>query len=132
MITVWTNGCFDIIHRGHIEMFKYASSLGDKLIVGIDSDEKVKKDKGNNRPFNCLSDRLEVLQAIKYIDEVCVFENTKGLEKLIKNIKPDIMVLGSDWRGKKVVGSEFSKNVKFFDRITGYSTTNILNYDLRF
>jgi D-beta-D-heptose 7-phosphate kinase/D-beta-D-heptose 1-phosphate adenosyltransferase len=132
MITVWTNGCFDIIHRGHIEMFKYASSLGDKLIVGIDSDKKVKKDKGINRPFNCLSDRLAVVKAIKYVDEVCVFENTEGLEKLIKSVKPDIMVIGSDWRGKKVVGAEFSKNVKFFDRITGYSTTNILNYDLRF
>ena len=132
MTIVWTNGCFDIIHRGHIELLKYARGLGDKLVVGIDSDEKVEKDKGTNRPYNCLRDRVEVLKAIKYIDEVCVFNDTKGLEELIKITKPDIMIIGSDWKGKKVVGAEFSKKVEFFNRIKGYSTTNILNYDLRF
>ena len=126
MITIWTNGCFDIIHRGHIEMFKYARSLGDKLIVGIDSDEKVKRDKGEDRPFNCLEDRAEVLSSIKYIDEVRIFYDRTMLEKLIKNIKPDIIVVGSDWKEKEVVGSEYSKEVKFFGRMNGYSTTNIL------
>ena len=63
---IWTNGCFDILHIGHIALFKYARSLGDELIVGIDSDEKVKRDKGKNRPFNCLYDRMEILNALVY------------------------------------------------------------------
>ena len=64
---VWTNGCFDILHKGHIELFKYAKSLGDKLYIGIDSDEKVKKDKGSDRPFNNVEDRRDVLESIKYV-----------------------------------------------------------------
>ena len=108
MVKVWTNGCFDILHRGHIEMFEYAKSLGDVLIVGIDSDERVKKDKGEGRPINNLDDRAIVLQSIKYIDRVIEFDSTDELEWLIKDIKPDIMVIGSDWKDKKVVGEEVS------------------------
>ena len=67
---IWTNGCFDILHRGHIEMFRYAKSLGDELVVGVDSDEKVKLDKGEDRPINNLQDRILMLQSIKYIDKV--------------------------------------------------------------
>ena len=69
---IWTNGCFDILHRGHIELFKYAKSLGDKLIVGVDSDKKVRKDKGKGRPINNLEDRVEILRSIKYIDNIIV------------------------------------------------------------
>ena len=123
---VWTNGCFDILHKGHIELFKYAKSFGDKLFIGIDSDEKVKKDKGNDRPFNNVKDRKEVLEAIKYIDGVFVFNDTQGLDDLIRVIGPDIMVIGSDWKGKTVVGEQHTKELKFFDRIPGYSTTKIL------
>ena len=126
MIKVWTNGCFDILHRGHIEMFEYAKSLGDVLIVGIDSDERVKKDKGEGRPINNLDDRAIVLQSIKYIDRVMEFDSTNELRNLIKDIRPDIMVIGSDWKGKKVVGEEYAGKVDFFDRIEGYSTTEIL------
>ena len=123
---IWTNGCFDILHRGHIELFKYASSLGDELIVGIDSDERVKKDKGEGRPINNLDDRAIILQSIEYIDRVIEFDSTDELEWLIKDIKPDIMVIGSDWKGKKVVGEEYAGKVDFFDRIEGYSTTDII------
>ena len=126
MIKVWTNGCFDILHRGHIEMFEYAKSLGDVLIVGIDSDERVKKDKGEGRPINNLDDRAIVLQSIKYIDRVMEFDSTNELRNLIKDIRPDIMVIGSDWKGKKVVGEEYAGKVDFFDRIEGYSTTDII------
>ena len=126
MIKVWTNGCFDILHRGHIEMFEYAKSLGDVLIVGIDSDERVKKDKGEGRPINNLDDRAIVLQSIKYIDRVVEFDSTNELRNLIKDIRPDIMVIGSDWKGKKVVGEEYAGKVDFFDRIEGYSTTDII------
>ena len=123
---IFANGCFDILHRGHIELFKYTKSIGNKLIVGIDSDEKVKRDKGKDRPFNCLEDRTTVLKAIKYIDEVISFDTRQELEDLIKSLNPDVLVVGSDWKGKEVVGDIFAKEVKFFDRIGDYSTTKIL------
>ena len=123
---VWTNGCFDILHRGHIELFRYAKSLGDELVVGIDTDEKVKLDKGKDRPINNLQDRMYMLQSIKYIDKVIPFDSTKDLEKTIKWYRPNIMVIGSDWKGKDVIGSFFTDKLVFFDRIEGYSTTNFL------
>ena len=126
MITVWTNGCFDILHRGHIELFKYAKSRGDKLIVGVDSDKKVRKDKGKDRPINNQEDRIEMLRSIKYIDEVWCFNSTKELRDTIKINKPDIMVIGSDWKGKKVIGQEHARRLDFFDRVGDYSTTKIL------
>ena len=123
---IFTNGCFDILHRGHIELFKYAKSLGDKLVVGIDSDKKVQQDKGQTRPFNCLEDRMIMLNAIKYIDEVVLFNTQQELKDLVKAFNPNVLVVGSDWKGKEVVGDVFAKEVKFFDRIAGYSTTKIL------
>ena len=124
---VWTNGCFDILHRGHIELFRYAKSLGEELVVGIDSDEKVKKDKGESRPINNLQDRIYMLQSIKYIDKVVPFDTTKELDDTLKWYKPDIMVIGSDWKGKDVIGQEYTGKLVFFDRIEGYSTTSLLN-----
>ena len=123
---VWTNGCFDVLHIGHIKLFEYAKQQGTKLYVGIDSDEKVKEDKGPNRPFNTLNDRVSMLEAIKYIDKVFVFDNRDHLEWLIKGCSPDVMVIGGDWKGKTVVGEQYTKELKFFDRIPGYSTTKIL------
>jgi D-beta-D-heptose 7-phosphate kinase/D-beta-D-heptose 1-phosphate adenosyltransferase len=124
--TIWTNGCFDILHRGHFEIFKFAKSLGTFLIVGIDSDEKVKKDKGDLRPFNCLEDRVFALESIRYIDKVVVFSSALELSNLIKSTEPDIMVIGSDWKGKKVIGQQYAGELAFFDRIGNYSTTKIL------
>ena len=123
---VWTNGCFDILHRGHFEMLKYAKSQGDYLVVGIDTDQKVKKDKGPGRPFNDQFDRKFALESIRYVDEVILFNTANELENLIKNLKPDIMVIGSDWKGKTVVGQDYCNKLTFFDRIGSYSTTNIL------
>ena len=123
---IWTNGCFDILHVGHIELFKYAKSLGSKLYVGIDSDEKVKLDKGDDRPFNKLSDRIKVLESIKYIDKVVSFSTPARLENLVKEYKPHVLIVGSDWRGKTVIGEQYAQHVRFFDRIDGYSTTDIL------
>ncbi len=126
MQIVWTNGCFDILHRGHFEMLKYAKSLGDYLIVGIDTSSKVKNDKGPNRPYNSTDDRMFALECIKFVDEVKIFNSKQNLELLIKQINPDYMVIGSDWKGKQVVGQKYAKNLVFFDRIGEYSTTNIL------
>ena len=123
---VWTNGCFDVLHMGHIELFRYAKQQGTKLYVGVDSDEKVKHDKGSNRPFNTLSDRIQFLRAIRYVDKVIPFYSTEHLEETIKNISPNVMVIGADWRGKVVIGEQYAGKLKFFNRIPGYSTTNIL------
>ena len=79
MIKVWINGCFDILHRGHIELFKYGKSLGDELMVGLDDDGMIKRFKGNKRPYNTLQDRIEVIKAIKYVDSVCSFYSTPNL-----------------------------------------------------
>ena len=103
---VWTNGCFDVLHMGHIELFRYAKPQGTKLYVGVDSDEKVKQDKGQDRPFNNLNDRIQFLRAIRYVDKVIPFNSTQHLEETIKNISPDVMVIGADWRGKVVVGDD--------------------------
>ncbi len=126
MKTIFVNGCFDVLHRGHFELFSYARSLGDRLVVAIDSDEKIQKDKGTDRPFNTLLDRQYVLSRIRDIDMVLPFETTEELEELIFAIKPNIMVVGSDWRGKTIVGGHFAKEIKFFERIDGYSTTQII------
>ena len=127
MTTVWVNGCFDILHPGHIELFKVAKSLGDKLIVGVDSDEKVKKDKGESRPINPLSFRKTMLESIRYIDLVLPFGSRLELEQLIELYNPDILLVGGDWRNGDVVGNKFAKEIKFFNRIDNYSTTEIIN-----
>ena len=123
---IWVNGCFDVLHRGHFELFKYAKSLGNELVVGIDTDFKVSQDKGADRPYNNLQDRMFALQSIKYIDKVISFNSRKELESLISLYSPDILLVGSDWRNGDIVGKQFAREVCFFERITQYSTTDIL------
>ena len=122
---VWCNGTFDILHPGHIELFKVGKSLGDKLIVATDTDEKIRQDKGTSKPVNNLCDRISMLQAIKYIDEVLYFGNRKELEGLIELYSPDILLLGDDWKGGDVVGIQYAKEVRFLPRLN-YSTTDII------
>jgi rfaE bifunctional protein nucleotidyltransferase chain/domain len=124
---IWVNGCFDILHRGHFELFNFAKSLGNILIVGIDSDEKIANDKGPNRPYNNLEDRVYALESLKAIDKVMVFDNREHLEWLVEINKPDVMVVGSDWKGKEIVGGNHAKKIIYFDRIDNYSTTDILS-----
>ena len=126
MKKIWVNGCFDILHRGHLEMLQYAKSLGQNLRVGIDSDTKVKKDKGKTRPYNNQEDRIFMLEGLSCIDEVVVFNTPEELDEMIKNYKPDALVVGSDWHGKTVVGADHANSVVYFDRIGAYSTTSIL------
>tara|TARA_B100000212_G_C27188204_1_gene453419 strand:- start:127 stop:531 length:405 start_codon:yes stop_codon:yes gene_type:complete len=122
---VWCNGTFDILHPGHIELFKVGASLGKKLIVATDTDEKIRKDKGAFKPINNLCDRISMLQAIKYIDEVLYFNTREELEGLIKLYMPDILLLGDDWQGGDVVGVEYAKEVRFLPRLN-YSTSHII------
>tara|TARA_R110000796_G_C14200390_1_gene391803 strand:+ start:49 stop:444 length:396 start_codon:yes stop_codon:yes gene_type:complete len=127
MKKVWVNGCFDILHRGHYELFNYAKSLGDRLTVGVDTDEKVAKDKGLDRPYNSIEDRLYALNSLRAVDLTYVFNTREELIQLIKQSSPDILVVGSDWKGKEIVGGIYAKKIVYFDRIGEYSTTNILH-----
>ena len=126
MKKVFVNGTFDIIHRGHIELLNYAKSLGEFLYVGIDTDERVRQLKGHTRPVNSLEERMFMLQNLKAVDYVLDFSSDKALEGLAKIIKPDIMVVGSDYKNKRVIGSEYAKQLLFFDRIDEYSSTKII------
>jgi D-beta-D-heptose 7-phosphate kinase/D-beta-D-heptose 1-phosphate adenosyltransferase len=119
-------GTFDIIHPGHIEILKFAKSQGDELTVGIDKDSRVKELKGYTRPFHKESDRVLVIKSIKYVDDVQLFGSDEELTNLIKSISPDVLIAGSDWEGKNIVGGEYAKEIVFFDRIADYSTTKIL------
>jgi D-beta-D-heptose 7-phosphate kinase/D-beta-D-heptose 1-phosphate adenosyltransferase len=126
MKIVFVNGCFDVLHPGHIELLRYAKSLGDYLIVAIDSDRKVAEMKGPERPIFSQEDRSNVLSAIRYVDVIHIFDSKEELEDLLESISPDIMIVGSDWKGKEVVGSQYAKAVRFFDRIGEYSTTKTI------
>lgn len=127
MIKVWVNGTFDVMHIGHIKLLKYASNLG-QLKVGIDTDERVKKLKGDTRPFNNLEDRLEFMNALKFVKEVVTYTTDEELEEEIKLYKPDIMVKGADWKGGKILGSKYVSEIIYFDMINDKSTTKILSY----
>ena len=94
---VWVNGTFDVLHLGHIRLLKHAASLGE-LRVGIDTDERVKRLKGDGRPFNNLGERIEFLSSLKYVKDIVTYTMDEELENHIKNYKPDIMVKGSDWK----------------------------------
>ena len=126
MSIVWTNGTFDILHPGHIQLFKVARSLGDKVIVATDKDEKIKDDKGDHKPVNDLCYRVAMLEAIKYIDVVLTFGDRKELEGLIQLYSPDILILGDDWRNGDVVGRKYAKEVRFLPRVGGYASSNIV------
>lgn len=126
MKTVFVNGTFDVLHRGHLELLNYAKSLGDVLYVGIDDDERVKEKKGPSRPINTLNERLFMLENLKSVDYVMHFSSDESLEGLVKSIKPDIMVVGSDWKDKSVIGSYYASELKFFERMDEYSSTKII------
>ena len=126
MVTVWVNGCFDVLHRGHIELLEYARKQGNRLVVGIDTDDRVKASKGPFRPFNTLEDRKYFLESIRYVDKVVTYATDEELEQHLQENKVQIMIIGSDWKGKKVVGQQYCDELVFFDRIESYSTTKIL------
>ena len=126
MVKVWVNGSFDVIHIGHLKLLEFASSIGE-VYVGIDSDDRIKKLKGDKRPFNNEHDRKFFLESIKYVKEVVVFESESRLESLIELIKPKYMIIGDDYKNKKILGSQFFEKIVFFERLKNYSTTKILD-----
>lgn len=127
--TVFTNGCFDILHAGHVSYLKKARELGDRLVVGINSDESVRRLKGNERPINKLEDRVAVLSALDCVDEVIPFEEDTPLE-LIKRVHPDVLVKGDDYTVENIVGADFvlsyGGDVKTIPLLQGRSTTEIV------
>ena len=123
MKRVFVNGTFDLLHRGHLELLNYAKSLGDYVCVGIDSDDRVRQMKGPTRPIYNQNERKFFLENLKAVDEVRFFSNDSELEGLVKSYQPDIMVVGSDWKEKSVIGSYWAAELIFFDRIGEYATT---------
>lgn len=120
---VVVNGTFDILHLGHIRLLEYARSLGSYVLVLIDSDRRVQELKGPTRPVNNQEERAEMLRAIKFVDEVKIFNSDQELRDLIKEYQPDFMVKGSDYRDRPIIGSEYCKEIKFYEYMEGYSTT---------
>jgi D-beta-D-heptose 7-phosphate kinase/D-beta-D-heptose 1-phosphate adenosyltransferase len=120
------NGTFDILHRGHIEMLEYARSLGTHLLVCIDTDRRVKELKGSDRPINNQEDRKFMLNALKCVDAVWYFADEAELEYILETYQPDIMVKGSDYEHKHIVGEHLCKEIKFYEIVPEYSTTNII------
>ena len=124
---VWVNGTFDVLHVGHIKLLEFASQFGS-LRVGIDTDKRVKELKGADRPFNNQEDRKKMLESIKFVDEVVLFDSREELIKSVKEYSPDIMVVGDDYKGGTVYGSEHAKKLVYFEKLPNYSSTKILNY----
>jgi len=126
---VFTNGCFDIIHAGHVDYLEKAKALGDVLIVGMNSDDSVKRIKGKERPINPQEYRKRVLEALKPVDLVIVFDEDTP-ENLIKAVKPDVLVKGGDWSIENIVGADFVKSyggqVTTIDFVYDISTTKII------
>ncbi len=122
---VFTNGCFDILHAGHVAYLRQARTLGDVLVVGVNSDESVSRLKPL-RPIVPLSERLEVLSALEMVDYLVVFEEDTPYE-LIKTIKPDVLVKGGDWKVEDIVGSDLVKETYSLPYRQGLSTTEIIN-----
>ena len=123
---VFVNGTFDLLHRGHIELLNYAQTQGGHVCVGIDTDDRVREKKGPTRPIHNQEERKFFLESLKAVDEVRFFSNDKELEGLVKSYQPDIMIVGSDWKGKSVIGSYWAAKLIFFDRIGDYATTKTI------
>lgn len=130
-MNIWINGAFDVLTYGHIKLFEYARALNSKgnIIVGIDSSRRITEKKGYNRPFHNTDQRIFNLKAIKYINEVVVFDSDDELENLIKKANPRYMVIGHEYKDKKIIGKKFAQNIVFFDMPRVTSTTEILKHE---
>lgn len=126
MKKVWVNGTFDVIHVGHIRLLKYASEFG-RVRVGLDIDKRIRDKKGDSRPINNLNDRIELINSIKYVTDTVSFASDDELIEQIRLYEPDIFVIGSDYKDKKIIGVEYVKEILYFNRIHEYSTTDLIN-----
>jgi len=127
MTRVFVNGTFDILHPGHVLLLQYAAGFGS-VTVAIDTDRRVQQLKGADRPFFNQDNRVLMLQALKYVDRVCTFDTDQELEHIIQTVGPDIMVKGSDYRGRAIIGQEYIPRIEFFERIDEYSSTKAIQH----
>ncbi len=127
---VFTNGCFDILHLGHVDYLERARAMGNRLVVGLNTDDSVTRFKGSNRPIQDQDSRARILASLQFVDLVVLFDQDTPLE-LISELIPDILVKGSDYLAENIVGSEVVKNtggeVKTIDFVPGYSTSRIID-----
>lgn len=138
-MNIWTNGCFDILHTGHIDLLWYAKMYGfrttdvmyihtmNKLYVGLDSDERVKQLKGDSRPINDINTRIAIISNLKMVDNVFIFNSDDELQNLIKKLEIDYLIVGDHYRNKKVIGSENAKYGVIYYPTDNRSTTNIID-----
>lgn len=124
---IWVNGCFDVLHIGHISLLEYAKTLGH-VLVGVDSDERVKQLKGEDRPINSVDDRIKMLKSLKFVDDVCIFDTDIELNDILYLYQPDVIVIGDEYESKNIIGSEHAKRIDFFEKKNDISTTKILNH----
>ena len=126
MKKVFVNGAFDVLHSGHLDLLDFASLLGSRLLVAIDTDRRIEYNKGKGRSFNNLSTRKYIMSMLKPVNSVQVFDTDEELLNIIRQYEPDVMVKGSDWKGKKIIGEEYCKEVVFYERTNGQSTTKTI------
>jgi D-beta-D-heptose 7-phosphate kinase/D-beta-D-heptose 1-phosphate adenosyltransferase len=125
---IWVNGSFDVVHIGHIRLLEYARQFGT-VKVGLDTDERIREKKGQNRPYNCLKDRMDFISSIKYVESVTFFDSDDELEQRIKEYEPDIMVIGDDYKYHSIIGIEYIPKVLFFPKVDNKSTSKILSHE---
>lgn len=126
MKKVFVNGTFDVLHAGHLDLLNYAKSQGDFLMVALDSDKRVQEKKGKDRPFNNQYNRLTLMENLKAVDAVALFDSDDGLRKIIKDYEPDLMIIGDDYIDKEIIGVEHSKFFQFYPRTNGESTSKTI------
>ena len=126
MRKVWLNGCFDVLHHAHFKMIEFASTFGEIVVIGIDSDRRVKELKGDDRPFHSEQERKYNLERIKGVSKVIIFDSSELLEELIKTYEPNVFVIGSDYKNKPIIGEQYAKSIVYFNRMDDFSTTKIL------
>ena len=122
---IFTNGCFDIIHIGHLRLLNECKKLG-KLIIGINSDKSIRKIKGIKRPINNENDRKKFLEELNIADDIIIFDNETPYN-LIKKIKPDILIKGGDYKKENIIGKDLVKEIKIINYLDNYSTSKIIN-----
>jgi D-beta-D-heptose 7-phosphate kinase/D-beta-D-heptose 1-phosphate adenosyltransferase len=127
MIKIVVNGTFDILHLGHLNLLQHAKSFNNSFVyVLIDSDRRVKELKGPARPINSEYHRASMLFSLKYVDRVDIFDTADELKNYIKTFDPDLMIKGSDYKGKDIIGAEYCKKIEFYEKLENYSTTAII------
>lgn len=123
---IFVNGTFDLLHRGHVELLNFAATLGDQVWVAIDSDRRVSELKGPTRPIINQKDRKYLLESLRSVSIVLTFDSDEQLDQIIKGCNPAIMVKGSDYQGKSIIGAEHCGEIVFFERLSDYATTKTI------